>query len=77
MADSMLVTIHSLLSPQDKAVLVSFKSGNPDWTLYPVAGIELLAAVQWKLLNIRKLKNTKFGKHSEQMLKLKQCLHVE
>ena len=56
----LIVTIHNLLSPQDKAFLVSFKSGDPDWTLFPVAGIELLAAVQWKQLNIRKLKKTNF-----------------
>ena len=73
----LIETIHNLLSPQDKAFLVSFKSGEPDWALFPVSGIELLSAVQWKLLNIRKLKKTKFEKHGEQMLKLKRCLDVD
>lgn len=60
MADSMLVTIHSLLSPQDKAVLVSFKSGNPDWTLYPVAGIELLAASSMETVENPQIKEHNF-----------------
>ncbi len=73
----LIETVHNLLSPQDKAFLVSVMSGNPDWTLFPVAGVEQMAAVQWKLLNIRKLKEKNIEKLNEQLLKLKQCLGIE
>lgn len=36
----LIAKIHDLLSPQDKAFLVSFKSGDPDWALFPVVGID-------------------------------------
>ena len=73
----LVATIHRFLSIQDKAFLMSFKSGDPDWTLCPVAGIDSLPAVQWKLLNIQKLKQTNFKKHQAHLSKLKRCLQID
>ena len=50
----LIAAIRNLLSPQDTVSFVSFKSGSPDWTLFPIAVVDLLAVVQWNLLNIRK-----------------------
>ena len=31
-------------------------AGEPDWSLYPLAGLEHMSAIKWKLLNIQRLK---------------------
>ena len=66
----------NVFSENDKKFLISFKSGEPDWTLCPVEGLETMAAVQWKLLNIGKLKKNR-EKHQKELNKLKKCLGVE
>lgn len=44
---------------QDYEFLLSFKKGEPDWSLAPSEQIQHLPAVQWKLLNIRKMPKQK------------------
>ena len=51
--------IHNLLTDTDKSFLLSFKSGTPDWELIPLENLRHMPAVQWKLANIVKQKNTK------------------
>ena len=51
----MIKTIHKEMTGKDKEFLLSFKSGDPDWSLINVEGIERLPAVQWKLVNIRQM----------------------
>jgi len=70
-----LVTrIHELLTDGDKQFLLSFKGGEPEWDLYPLDGLERMPAVQWKLLNINKLKNNNSKKYTEQLSALGECL---
>jgi len=69
--------IHQALSEDDKLFLLSFKQGEPGWDLYPWEGLEKMPAVQWKLLNIRKLKNQDPEKHVEQLTALETCLESE
>jgi predicted nucleotidyltransferase component of viral defense system len=54
-------TIKTVLKPEDKEFLLSFKAGKPDWTLFPVTIVKELPAVRWKLQNIERLRreNTK------------------
>jgi predicted nucleotidyltransferase component of viral defense system len=55
-AREMLVgTLTKTLTTGEKEFLLSLKAGEPKWDLMGVEGIEKLPAVQWKLLNIRKL----------------------
>jgi Nucleotidyl transferase AbiEii toxin, Type IV TA system len=51
--------IVNLMSKNEKAFLISFKSGVPDWTLCPIADIEKLPAIQWKLHNIKNIPASK------------------
>ncbi|HDO7840918.1 TPA: nucleotidyl transferase AbiEii/AbiGii toxin family protein [Legionella pneumophila] len=44
---------------QDYEFLVSFKRGEPDWSLACSDQLQYLPAVQWKLLNIRKMPKQK------------------
>ena len=53
--DRLIETIKNTMTENEKKFLLSIKQGKPDWDLMPVAGIERLPAIQWKLINIRKM----------------------
>jgi len=58
------------LTADDRALLLSFKEGTPEWSLYPFEGLKDMPSVQWKLQNVRKLmKNAE--KHKQQLERLK------
>ncbi len=52
---SMIHAIGQQLTEDQKAFLLSFKSGDPQWDLLEHAIASELPAVQWKLRNIRKM----------------------
>lgn len=56
---TLVSSIRKIITPDEKNFLLSFKNGEPDWKLLGVDGIEKLPAVQWKLINIRKMDDTK------------------
>ncbi|TNJ36625.1 nucleotidyl transferase AbiEii/AbiGii toxin family protein [Prosthecochloris vibrioformis] len=56
-------SLSKTLTKTEKAFLLSFKTGIPDWKLFPISGIDKLPAIQWKLLNIKKLKELNPLKH--------------
>lgn len=60
--------IHKNLTDKDKEFLLSFENGIPDWDMYD---FQYYPAVQWKLQNVQKLKETNADKHSAQLKKLK------
>ena len=66
--------INALLNDEDRALLLSVKRGEPDWSLFPNETLRDLPAVQWKLSNIVKLKRNNPTKHGEQLEALKQAL---
>jgi len=66
--------INAILTETDKQFILSVKSGNPDWSLFPVKKIAELPAVKWKLLNI---KNMTKARHQKAYQKLKQHLDNE
>ncbi|HQU46572.1 MAG TPA: nucleotidyl transferase AbiEii/AbiGii toxin family protein [Pirellulales bacterium] len=72
--DRLVREIHSLLTADDRRFLLSFKRGDPDWGLFPVAEVEIMPGVDWKLANIRKLKSQNPRKHAEQLAALEWAL---
>jgi len=50
----LIKSLHSALTDADKAFLLSFKQGEPKWSLFPHK-IELYPSIQWKLQNIQKM----------------------
>tara|TARA_R110000772_G_scaffold268595_1_gene396631 strand:+ start:5197 stop:6123 length:927 start_codon:yes stop_codon:yes gene_type:complete len=48
--------INGVLSEQDRQFLIGLTAGEPDWSLYPIPGLEHMSAIKWKLLNIQRLK---------------------
>ena len=58
---------------RDRDFLLSFKRGEPDWSLFDEVSASGLPAVRWKLINIQKLCKNKV-KHQEQFAKLERLL---
>jgi predicted nucleotidyltransferase component of viral defense system len=55
----LLEKIKANLLDEEKHFLLSIKRGEPEWQLLGIPGINLLPAIQWKLLNIRKMSSAK------------------
>jgi predicted nucleotidyltransferase component of viral defense system len=68
---ALLKEIHAGLSGSERRFLLSIKTGEPQWGLLPVAGIENLPGLQWKLANIRRMDK---AKKRQQVEKLKEVL---
>lgn len=71
--EQLVEQIHARLTDDDRAFLISFKEGQPDWSLFPVATLQNMPAVQWKLANIQKLKKNR-TKHAAQLDALRKSL---
>ncbi len=61
----LLERLAQLFTGDDARFLLSFKQGEPDWSLFPVQGVDQLPAVMWKLANIRKMGPEKHGQAFE------------
>lgn len=57
--EQLIKLVRERLSDRDKQFLISFKKGEPDWSLLDLKNVEQLPAVQWKLLNIKKMDREK------------------
>lgn len=64
--------INDRLTDKHKEFLIQFKEGEPDWSLLSITEVENLPAVQWKLLNIRRM-TTK--KHRASVERLRMVLY--
>jgi hypothetical protein len=69
--------IRASLTPSERAFLLSFEEGSPDWSLFPAAGAERLPAPRWKLLNIQKLRSDNPAKHAAALKTLRGILEVD
>ena len=69
--ERLIKTIHESLTEKDREFLLSVKSLTPDWSIYD---FERFPAVQWKIQNLKKLKETNPQKHQQQYEALKSKL---
>ena len=69
--ETLIQEIHRSLTSIDKKFILDFKSGDPDWSHY---NFQSFPAVQWKLGNIRKLKEKHSERYFEILSKLKEKL---
>lgn len=67
--------IKERLTDEDKCFFLSFENGEPDWELFPVPVLKDLPAIQWKLININKLKEANPAKHKQMIEKLNDVLN--
>ncbi len=68
--ESLHQIVSQSLDDKDKAFLLSFESGVPDWGLCSAGDLSRYPSVQWKLLNIEKLKKCNKKKFEEGINKL-------
>ena len=57
--EDLIAEIVARMPMDQRRFLVSFKEGEPDWTLLDVPGAELLPAVRWRVENLAKLGRTR------------------
>ena len=69
--ETLAPSLVSSLDGDEKTFLLSMKQGDPDWNLLCIDNLEQLPALQWKLLNIRKMDARK---RDEQLGALKDLL---
>jgi predicted nucleotidyltransferase component of viral defense system len=69
--EQLIVFVNAMLSEEDKAFLVSFEEGNPLWENSGYSDFQNFPSVQWKLLNINKLKKQNPEKHKQEVNRLK------
>ena len=62
-------TLKKDLTDDEKTFLVSVKSGQPNWEVMGIEGIENLPAIQWKVANVRKIGLKKRGELLEKLTK--------
>lgn len=67
----MITALKAQFTQQDYDFLISFKSGQPDWSLAPEDQIQHLPAVKWKLQNIARMPE---DKHIQALTKLEVVL---
>lgn len=67
--------VNSLLTDADKRFLISFEQGNPIWENYEFAYFKDYPSIQWKLVNLAKLKKQNPAKLESEVEKLKNCFN--
>jgi hypothetical protein len=72
--ENLVREINARWTDADRSLLLGFKQGKPDWSLLSLENLSRLPAVQWKLLNILKLKQQNPEKHAEQLKALEERL---
>lgn len=67
-----MTLINESLTDIDKEFLLSFESGTPNWSKCTSGDLSKYPSVQWKLLNIEKLKKSNVKKFEQGISKLKE-----
>lgn len=57
--DNLIIRIKASLTRDEKLFLLSIKEGVPKWAMLGVEGIDKLPAIQWKLMNIKRMSEKK------------------
>lgn len=71
---ALLSLVNGGLTITDKEFLLSFEQGDPDWQKCCAGDLSQYPSVQWKLLNIGKLKESNPVKFEQGVNKLSRCL---
>jgi hypothetical protein len=66
-----------MLSQEDKAFLVGFEEGKPQWKKSAYSDFKDFPSVEWKLLNVTKLKIKNQVKHRKEVERLKSYLGIK
>ena len=69
----LVTSLKASLTEEEKQFIGSVKMGQPEWDQLGLKDVENLPAVQWKLLNIRKMEKSK---HKKAIEKLRNYLEI-
>ena len=72
--DRLVEAIHVSFDANDRRFLESFEEGDPAWGCYPLPAIRELPAPQFKLMNIRKFRETQPKRHEAGLVVLQEAL---
>ncbi len=75
--EQLIKFINTMLSEEDKAFLVSFEEGNPQWENSAYNDFMEFPSVQWKLQNVNKLKTQNPAKHRQEVNRLKDYFGIK
>jgi predicted nucleotidyltransferase component of viral defense system len=70
MRQRLITFVNSNISQSDKEFLISYEEGNPLWDNSEYENFKLYPSIQWKQLNINKLKQNNLTKHKQGIEKL-------
>jgi len=68
--------VNNNLTDSDKCFIISFEEGTPNWETTDYSKFKDYPSVQWKLLNINKLKDANPTKHKQGIKTLKEYFHL-
>ncbi len=68
--------VNALVTPEDKAFLLSFESAKPDWDSFEFGYFQNYPSVKWKLQNLQKLKSQNPDKLVAEVRKLKSLFNL-
>ena len=71
--EKLIQFLNQLLTENERQFLLSLKQGEPDWRLLDIPDVDAFPAIQWKLLNIRKMDQKK---HKIAVNKLRDVLKI-
>lgn len=66
----LIADVNALMTPEDKAFLLSFESAEPDWNRFEFGYYQNYPSVRWKLQNLSKLKSMNPDKLKNEVEKL-------
>lgn len=72
--EKLIKSLNQSLTENERQFLLSLKQGEPDWRiLLDISDVDAFPAIQWKLLNIRKMDQKK---HKIAVKKLRDVLEI-
>ena len=73
---ALIEDVTHLMTDADKRFLLSFESGNPEWSGYEFEYFKDYPSVKWKLLNLKKLAKQNPQKLEEEVRKLQDLFNL-
>lgn len=73
---ALIEDVNRLMTEADKRFLLSFESGNPEWSGYEFEYFKDYPSVKWKLLNLKKLAKQNPQKLEEEVMKLQELFNL-
>lgn len=72
--DRLVAAVDTALDDKDRRFLESFEAGDPEWSDFPLPAIRELPAPQFKLMNIRRFRETQPERHQAGLAVLREVL---